>query len=57
MEELDMWLLKLENSNKNKSLPNKLFKDIRKFIQDAFVYDFNMIIEEFDFYFWLPPLI
>lgn len=54
MEQLDMWLLKLENCNKDEKIPHGLYYSIKEFIQDAFVYDFNLIIEEFDFYSELP---
>ena len=57
MEELDLWLLRLENCNKQEKIPNKLYHSIKEFIQDAFVYDFNLIIEEFDFYNELPATI
>lgn len=57
MEELDLWLLRLENCNKEEKIPNKLYHSIKEFIQDAFVYDFNLIIEEFSFYNELPASI
>ena len=57
MEELDLWLLRLENCNKQEKIPNKLYHSIKEFIQDAFVYDFNLIIDEFDFYNELPATI
>ena len=57
MEELDLWLLRLENCNKEEKIPNKLYHSIKEFIQDAFVYDFNLIIEEFSFYTELPASI
>ena len=57
MKELDLWLLKLENCDKKHKIPNKLYYDIKEFIQDAFVYDYNLIIEEFDFYNELPASI
>ena len=57
MEELDLWLLRLENCNKVEKIPNKLYHSIKEFIQDAFVYDFNLIIEEFNFYKELPASI
>jgi len=57
MEELDLWLLRLENCNKQSKIPNKLYHSIKEFIQDAFVYDFNLIIEEFNFYYELPASI
>lgn len=57
MEELDLWLLRLENCNQEEKIPNKLYHSIKEFIQDAFVYDFNLIIEEFNFYKELPASI
>ena len=54
MEQLDLWLLRLENCNKEEKIPNKLYHSIKEFIQDAFVYDYNLIIEEFNFYNELP---
>ena len=55
MEQLDLWLVRLENCNKTDKLPNKLYDTIKEYIQDAFIYDFNLIIEEFQFYNELPP--
>jgi len=52
-----LWLLRLENCNKEEKIPNKLYHSIKEFIQDAFVYDFNLIIEEFSFYNELPASI
>jgi hypothetical protein len=54
MEQLDLWLLRLENCNKEEKIPNRLYHSIKEFIQDAFVYDYNLIIEEFNFYNELP---
>lgn len=55
LENLDLWLRKLELSSTQKKLPMKLYLDIKQFIKSAFVYDFNLLIEEFDFYYRLPP--
>lgn len=57
MEQLDLWLLRLENCNKEEKIPNRLYHSIKEFIQDAFVYDYNLIIEEFNFYNELPAQI
>jgi hypothetical protein len=57
MEQLDLWLLRLENCNADDKIPNKLYYDIKEFIEDAFVYDYNLIIEEFNFYNELPAQI
>jgi hypothetical protein len=50
MENLDLWLLRLENCNAQEKIPNRMYQLIKEFIQDAFVYDYNLIIEEFSFY-------
>ena len=55
LEELDMWMRKLELASKKKKLPNRLYRDIKRNVESAFVYDFNLLIEEFDFYKFLPP--
>jgi len=57
MEQLDLWLLRLENCNKEEKIPNTLYHSIKEFIQDAFVNDYNLIIEEFNFYNELPAQI
>ena len=57
MEQLDLWLLRLENCNKDEKIPNQLYQSLKEFIQDAFIYDYNLIIEEFNFYNELPAQI
>ena len=57
MEQLDLWLLRLERANQKELIPNKLYHSIKEFIQDAFVYDYNLIIEEFPYYNELPAII
>jgi hypothetical protein len=44
------WLSQLEKSNNNNSIQPHLLLRIRKLLADAFLYDFNMIIEEFEIY-------
>lgn len=57
MEELDLWLLRLENCNTDEQIPSTLFQSIKEFMSDSFVYDFNQIIEEFPFYGELPSAV
>lgn len=57
MEELDLWLLRLENCNSKEKIPNNLYHSIKVFIEDAFIHDYNLIIEEFAFYTELPASI
>jgi hypothetical protein len=57
MEELDIWLKKLELANPEERIPTYLYKGIKKYVQNAFVNDFNLIIEEYKFYYQLPPIL
>jgi hypothetical protein len=57
MEQLDLWLLRLENCNTQIKIHNKLYHSIKAIIQEAFIYDYNLIIEEFNFYNELPARI
>jgi len=50
MEDLDLWLLRLELCNKKQKIPNTLYYQIKEFIEDAFINDYNLIIGEFPFY-------
>jgi hypothetical protein len=50
LEQLDKWIQKIEKSNKPFFIPPILYSQIRQYVEDAFLYDFNMIIEEFTFY-------
>ena len=54
MDQLDLWLLRLEYCNREEKIPNKLYLEIREYISDALVYDYNLIIEEYTFYDELP---
>jgi hypothetical protein len=44
------WLSQLEKSNSNLNICPTLLIKVRKSLEDAFIYDFNMIIEEFEMY-------
>ena len=52
---LEAWIVKVERSNSPLSLNPAHLLAIRKNLEDAFLYDFNVIIEEFDFYEDLSP--
>ena len=54
LDELSLWVKKLEVTNDLHISP-VLFLNIMRNVEEAFVYDFNMIIEEFDFYYSLTP--
>ena len=42
----ESWLSQLEKANERKSIQPRLLITIRKRLEDAFIFDFNMIIEE-----------
>ena len=52
---LDIWILKVEKSLENKYIHCGLYETILKTIEIAIMHDFNMIIEEFNFYNQLTP--
>ena len=55
LEPLQIWIQKIQLSNKPYYLNPKLYKKIVQNVEDAFFFDHNMIIEEFNFYQELPP--
>jgi hypothetical protein len=52
---LDIWIKKIEKSNKPYFIPPELYSNIKQYVKDAFLHDFNLIIEEFNFYQQIPP--
>jgi hypothetical protein len=50
LDSLDMWIKKIEKSNKPYFIQPTLYKDIRRYVEEAFLFDFNLVVEEFDFY-------
>lgn len=52
---LDIWIKKIEKSNKPLHINSQLYKSIGGYIRDAFLFDFNLIVEEFNFHQKLPP--
>jgi len=55
LSDLDIWIKKIEKSNKPFYIPPELYSNIKKYVKEAFLYDFNMIIEEFPFYYHISP--
>ena len=55
MEPLQLWINKIQVSNKPYFLDPSLYKKIVMTVEDALNDDFNMIIEEFEFYQKLSP--
>jgi hypothetical protein len=52
---LEEWIVKVERCNWPRNLDPSRLVAIRKNLEDAFEYDFNVIIEEFHFYQNLSP--
>lgn len=50
-----MWIKNIEKSNKPYHIQPILYNDIQTYIEQAILYDFNMIIEDFTFYQELTP--
>jgi len=55
LDSLDMWIKKIEKSNKPYHIQPTLYNDIRKYVEQAFQFDFNLVIEEFQFYQQITP--
>lgn len=55
LDSLDMWIKKIEKSNKPFHIQPTLYNDIRKYVEQAFLFDFNLVIEEFQFYQQITP--
>ena len=54
IEELDWWIWRIEKQRQQKMWPS-LYENIKTFVNASFTGDFNMIIEDYDFYFKLKP--
>lgn len=50
LDTLDIWIKKIEKSNTPFHIQPSLYSDIRNYVEQAFLYDFNLVIEEFGFY-------
>ena len=44
LSSLDIWIKKVEKSNKPYYLPPELMMTIRKFVQESYIYDFDLIV-------------
>mmetsp|Transcript_2335 Transcript_2335/g.1630 ORF Transcript_2335/g.1630 Transcript_2335/m.1630 type:complete len:143 (-) Transcript_2335:1222-1650(-) len=45
MDKLDIWIKKIEKSRKGYHLKPELYENIYRYVRDAFLYDFNMLVE------------
>ena len=55
LEKVDVWILRIQKADEEILLPYELQRDIIRFEKDAFLFDFNLIIENFQFYQKLNP--
>ena len=49
IEDLDIWLRKLDKSRTNKHLPKILYDNIKNYVESSFLLDFNLI-QSFEFF-------
>ena len=54
-EETDIWVMKLQKARDNtwercNFMGPRMYRDISYFIEDAFAYDFNLLVEDYDFF-------
>ena len=54
-DELTVWFKVLERSNQPRFLPNDLYETMKESLERSFRKDFNMVVEEYDFYYKLSP--
>jgi len=49
LEQVDVWLVKLDNSRMSKSLPKILYDKIKLYIKESLHYDHKKIIDGYEF--------
>jgi len=55
MEQVDVWLVKLDNSRTSKSLPKILYDKIRLYIKESMYHDHKKLVYGYDFLYQLKP--
>jgi len=50
-----MWTLKIEKCVLYRFIPSGMYYNISKYIEEAMLFDFNLIVEEYGFYQQLTP--
>lgn len=50
MENVDIWLVKLDNSRPNKTLPKVLYEKIVLYIKESVSWDHVKLLEGFEFF-------
>ena len=54
IEDLDIWLRRLDKSRNNKHLPKGLYDNIKNYVEASFLLDFNLI-HSYEFFVQLKP--
>ena len=54
-DQVDVWLVKLDNSRMSKSLPKILYDKIKVYIQESLTHDHKKLIDGYDFLLQLKP--
>ena len=55
IEQVDIWLVKLDNSRTSKSLPTILYQKIRVYIRESLIYDHKKLVSGNNFLYQLKP--
>jgi hypothetical protein len=55
IDQVDVWLVKLDNSRLSKSLPKILYEKIKVYIQESLLYDHKKLIDGNDYLNQLKP--
>jgi len=48
-DQVDVWLVKLDNSRMSKSLPKILYDKIKVYIEESLLHDHKKLIDNYDF--------
>ena len=55
LDQLDMWIKKIEKSNHPFFIQPYLYHEIKMFIDMAYRFDYNLVVEEYPFFYQLTP--
>jgi hypothetical protein len=55
LEDVDVWLVKLDNSRLSKQIPKVLYEQIRLYIKESYTFEHKKLIDSFDFLNHLKP--
>ena len=51
MEQVDIWLVKLDNSRTSKSLPKILYDKIKLYVRESLLHDHKKLVEGYDYFY------